>query len=147
MKKSVFVVLILAWCSCIAAGQNDELFRRALSEQNENRWHEISDRFGKKDSEDWDRMYSSWLWQQIEARIVSPDIQRFSDQLSEQAIRLTRGTAGQENMSDILASWRSSGETSLQNLYQSWEEAAGAVYAQMAAALPDDAQTQVATFS
>ena len=146
MKKSVFVVLILAWCSCIAAGQNNELFRRALSEQNESRWHEISDRFGKKGSEEWDRMYSSWLWQQIEARIVSPDIQRFSDQLSEQAIRLTRGAAGQENMADILANWRSSGETSLQNLYQGWEEAAGAVYAQMTAALPDGAQTQVAEF-
>ena len=146
MKKSVFVVLILAWCSCIAAGQNDELFRRALSERNENRWHEISDRFGKKGTEEWDRMYSSWLWEQIEARIVSPDIQRFSDQLSEQAIRLTRGAAGQENMADILASWRSSGETSLQNLYQSWEEAAGAVYAQMAAAVPDGAQAQVAEF-
>ena len=146
MKKSVFVVLILAWCSCIAAGQNDELFRRALSEQNENRWHEISDRFGKKGTEEWDRVYSSWLWQQIEAKIVSPEIQRFSDQLSEQAIRLTREAAGRENMPDILANWRAFGENSLQNLYQGWEEAAGAVYAQMAASLPDGAQTQVAEF-
>ena len=146
MKKSVFVVLIFAWCSCFAAGQNNELFRRAMSEQNENRWHEISDRFGKKDSEDWDRMYSTWLWRQIEARIVSPDIQRFSDQLSEQAVSLTRGTSGQDNMSGILANWKASGESSLQNLYQRWEEAASAVYAQMAASLPDTAQSQVAEF-
>ena len=146
MKKSVFVVLIFAWCSCFAAGQNNELFRRAMSEQNENRWHEISDRFGKKDSEDWDRMYSTWLWRQIEARIVSPDIQRFSDQLSEQAVSLTRGSAGQDNMSGILANWKASGESSLQNLYQRWEEAASAVYAQMAASLPNAAQSQVAEF-
>ena len=146
MKKSVFVVFILVWCSCFAAGQNDELFRRALSEHNENRWHEISDRFGKNGSEEWDRMYSSWLWHQIEARIVSPDIQRFSDQLSEQAIRLTRGAEGQDNMAETLASWRSSGQESLQNMYQRWEEAAGAVYGQMAASLPDEIQTQVAEF-
>jgi len=146
MKKSVFVVLIFAWCSCFAAGQNDELFRRAMSEQNENRWHELSDRFGKNNADDWDRMYSSWLWRQIETRIVSPDIQRFSDQLSEQAIRMTYGTEGQDNLPDTLADWRNYGQMSLQNLYQSWEEAACAVYDQMASLLPTEAQTRVADF-
>ena len=37
MKKSVFAVFMFACCTCIAAGQNDELFRRALSEQSDNR--------------------------------------------------------------------------------------------------------------
>ena len=146
MKKSVFVVFILVWCACFAAGQNDDLFRWALSEQNENRWHEISSRFGEKEPGDWDRIYSSWLWHQIEARIGSPDIQRFSDQLSEQAIRLTRNSGGQDNMSDSLASWRSFGQESLQEMYQIWADAAGAVYAQMAASLPDEVQSRVSAF-
>ena len=71
MKKSVFVVLILAWCSCIAAGQNDELFRRALSEQSDNRWREISDRFGKKDEEAWEKGYSERIWNQISEKLIS----------------------------------------------------------------------------
>ena len=81
MKKSVLTVFLLIWCACIVAGQNDEFYRRALSERNERRWHEISDRFVREDEEAWDRMYSSWVWKQIEERIASPDIQQFSDNL------------------------------------------------------------------
>lgn len=144
MRKSVFAVIMLICCTCLAAGQNDELFRRALSERSENRWHEISDRFGKKEEETWDRMYSTWVWQQIETRIASPDIQRFSDQLSDQAVRLAYGAGGQDNMADSLANWRSFGQEMLQNLYQDWEEAARAVYEQLSSALPESGQDQVA---
>ena len=146
MKKSVFAVLMFACCACLAAGQSDELFRRALSERNENRWYEISDRFGKKGAEDWDRVYSTWLWQQIESRIVSPDIQRFSDQLSEQAARMTHTAGAQNNFPDTLADWRNYGQMSMQNLYHEWEVAAGAVYDQMASLLPDVARNQVSEF-
>ena len=146
MKKSVFAVFILAWCACFAAGQSDDLFRRALSERNENRWHEISDRFGKQEVEAWDRMYSSWVWQQIEARIALPDIQRFSDQLSEQAQRLTYGAGAQNNMASNLASWRNYGQGMLQSLYKGWEEAADIVFEQLASSLPESGQDQVADY-
>ncbi len=146
MRKSVFAVFMFACCTCLAAGQNDELFRRALSERNENRWHEISDRFGNKEEENWDRIYSTWVWQQIETRITSPDIQQFSDQLSEQAVRLTYGTGTHNNMADSLAHWRSYGEEILHNLYQRWEDAADAVYEQLASALPESGQAQVTGF-
>ena len=146
MKKSVFAVFILTWCACFAAGQSDDLFRRALSERNENRWHEISDRFGKQEVEAWDRMYSSWVWQQIEARIALPDIQRFSDQLSEQAQRLTYGAGAQNNMAENLASWRNYGQGMLQSLYKGWEEAADIVFEQLASSLPESGQDQIADY-
>ncbi len=49
MKKSVFAVFMVAWCTCFASGQNDELFRRAMSERNDNQWHEISERIASPD--------------------------------------------------------------------------------------------------
>ena len=58
MRKSVFAVFMLVWCTCFAAGQNDELFRRTMAKQNENRWHEISE------------------------RIISPDILGFTSELN-----------------------------------------------------------------
>ena len=146
MKKSVLTVFLLIWCACLAAGQNDELFRRALSERNERRWYEISERFVRHDEEAWDRMYSSWVWQQIESRIASPDIQRFSNELTDQTIRLTRGENRRQNLADSLASWRGEGQLSLQSLYQSWEAAADAVYEQLASALPESGQSQVASY-
>ena len=146
MKKSVLTVFLLIWYACLAAGQNDELFRRALSERNERRWYEISDRFVRQDEEAWDRMYSSWVWQQIESRIASPDIQRFSNELTDQTIRLSRGENGQQSLSDSLASWRGEGQLSLQSLYQSWEAAAGAVYEQLTSALLESGQEQAASF-
>ncbi len=146
MKKSVFAFFIIVWCVCSVFGQNDELFRRALSERNENRWHEISDRFGKNSTEEWDRIYSSWLWRQIETRIVSPDIQRFSDKLSDQGIRLTHGAETSDDLADTLSSWRNYGQITLQTMYGDWEEAADAVFDQMTAALSGEAQTQVSAF-
>ena len=78
MRKSVFAVFMLAWCTCLAAGQNDELFRRAMSEQNDTRWHEITDRFGKKEADIWEKVYSDRIWNQISEKIVSPDVMGFA---------------------------------------------------------------------
>ena len=146
MKKSVLTVFLLIWCACIAAGQNDEFYRRALSERNERRWHEISDRFIREDEEAWNRMYSSWVWKQIEDRIASPDIQQFSDNLTARGIYLARSEVEHSSLTDSLASWRSFGQDTLQSLYQSWETAADSVYEQMASAFPETDQTQVAAF-
>ena len=83
MKKSFFTVFLLVWCVCIAAGQNDELFRRALSERNERRWQEISDRFIRQDEETWSKGYSDWVWKQISDKISAPDIFHFNGEISE----------------------------------------------------------------
>ena len=123
MKKFVFAVFMLAWCTCFAAGQNDELFRRALSEQNENRWYEISDRFGGKGDVAWEKGYSDRIWNQISEKIVSPDIME---------------------VSGSLYNWSSESQKSMDSFYSRWESEADAVYEKAVCNLPHEVKLQVA---
>ena len=123
MKKFVFAVFMLAWCTCFAAGQNDKLFRRALSEQNENRWYEISDRFGGKGDVAWEKGYSDRIWNQISEKIVSPDIME---------------------VSGSLYNWSSESQKSMDSFYSRWESEADAVYEKAVCNLPHEVKLQVA---
>ena len=75
------------------------------------------------------------LYHTSNREIVSPDIQRFSDKLSDQGIRLTHGAETSDDLADTLSSWRNYGQITLQTMYGDWEEAADAVFDQMTAAL------------
>ena len=123
MKKSVFAVFMLTWCTCFAAGQNDELFRRALSEHNENRWHEISARFEKKDEVAWGKEYSDRIWNQIAEKIESPDI-----------LSLTGG----------LYNWNEETRKSVDSFYSQWESEADAVFEKAVLNLSPNVKNQLA---
>lgn len=74
MKKTVFAVFMFAWCACLAAGHNDDLFHRALSERNDSRWYEISGRFAGSGGGVWEKEYSDRVWNQLSEKIAAPDI-------------------------------------------------------------------------
>ena len=121
MKKSVFAVFMFACCTCIAAGQNDELFRRALSEQSDNRWREISDRFGKKDEEAWEKGYSERIWNQISEKLIFPDISGFTGELHDNP----------------------EPEKLMDSFYAKWESEADAIYEKAVRSLSPEVKLQV----